>query len=701
MAFSDGLCFRLSTFDYRGVELWDERLLKQFNQTKETYLNLDEHALLYGFRRRAGRPAPGKSLGGWYGDDVFNAFGQYLSGLSKMYAASGDARLREKAARLIEGWVETIEPDGYCFYSDKAPKATHYFIDKMVGGLCDAFRYGNIEGALIPLGRVADWAAWNLDRSNPYAKNAMHSPTEWYTLSENLFRAYEITGDDRYRALAQAFFYDEYYELLLTGELDRLMRAGEDSSTRRYHAFSHVNCLGGAAMAYKLTGDAKYLDVLTGAYRMLKDTQLYATGGYGPVETFMQPGQRGECLRSEKHHFETPCGSWAAFKFVKYLTEFTGEARYGDWAEQLLYNGIGAALPIKANGEVMYFSGYSLQGAQKMTMNPWSCCTGTYPQAVADYCDLIYCHGDDGGIYISQYLSSRLTWQRGEKRCALTQETSFPEEDSTKISLSLPEPSCFPLGLRLPGWLLGQPEVLVNGRAVQGITRDGWLVLDRLWLDGDSIQVRFPLRAVLCPVEDGVPFPAAYAYGPVVLVTRQKTDALRTPPAELIRVESLRDGLLFEGPEGAQWVPFYSVPEGETYYMFLEGDHGRVPAEDISFEPRDCWQREDWGWLSCGYRARLRIRFRGTGVRLVGKQLENGGWANVSIDGERVASVSQYGPFFGIPWMWEKTGLPDGTHELLVELDNERTPPGNGLMAARGCAICLSHVSALPSRHHV
>jgi len=694
MEFQDEPRFRLKTFDFRSVELTDARLLEQFKQTAETYLALDEDALLLGFRRRAGLKAPGESMGGWYGDDFFNAFGQYLSGLSKLYAAGGDARLKEKLVRLIDGWAETIEPDGYCFYSDKIPKATHYFIDKMVGGLCDAYRYADVAGALSPMSRIVDWAIANLDRSNPYAKNAVHSPTEWYTLPENLFRAYEITGEDKYRSLGQAFFYDEYYQYFLSGDFSGMMRAGAESSSRRYHAYSHVNCLGGAGMAYKLTGEAKYLNVLTGAYQMIRDTQLYATGGFGPAETFMQPGQRGECLHSEKNHFETPCGSWAAFKLVKYLTKFTGDGRYGDWAEQLLYNGIGAALPVKANGEVMYFSGYNLQGARKVTMNPWSCCTGTYPQAVADYCDIIYYHGA-GGVFVSQYLSSRLTWQRGEQRCALTQETRFPEEDFAVISLSLSESSSFPLGLRLPGWLQGEPEVLVNGRAVQGVARDGWLVLDRLWLDGDSVRVRFPMRVALRPVEAGAPYPAAYTYGPAVLVTRQKSDALRTPPAELARVEA-RDGLCFEGPEGMQWVPFYAMPEGETYYMFLGAGRGCVPAEDIRLEPRDCWRREDWGWLSSGYRARFCVSFRGTGVRWVGKQLDNGGWANVYIDGERVASINQYGPFFGIPWMWEKAGLPEGAHELVVELDNERTPP-NSLIAARGCAICLSHVTALPA----
>lgn len=139
----------------------------------------------------------------------------------------------------------------------------------------------------------------------------------------------------------------------------------------------------------------------------------------------MLPGLRSECLYSEINHFETPCGSWAAFKLVKYLIEFTGNAQYGDWVELLLYNGIGAALPVKQNGEVMYFSRYNVNGAQKITMNPWSCCTGTYPLTVADYFNQIY-YRNSNDIYINLYVSSIVEWLVEGNWCKLEQRTEFP-----------------------------------------------------------------------------------------------------------------------------------------------------------------------------------------------------------------------------------------------------------------------------------
>ena len=64
---------------------------------------------------------------------------------------------------------------------------------------------------------------------------------------------------------------------------------------------------------------------------------------------------------------------------------FTGEARYGDWVERLLYNGIGAALPIKDRGTHMYYMDYHLGSCLKYySRNAFTCCSGTYFQNIAE-----------------------------------------------------------------------------------------------------------------------------------------------------------------------------------------------------------------------------------------------------------------------------------------------------------------------------
>ncbi len=54
-------------------------------------------------------------------------------------------------------------------------------------------------------------------------------------------------------------------------------------------------------------------------------------------------GSLGRSLDLYAGHAEIPCGSWAGFKLSRYLMGFTGEARFGDWIETMVYNAIGAA----------------------------------------------------------------------------------------------------------------------------------------------------------------------------------------------------------------------------------------------------------------------------------------------------------------------------------------------------------------------
>src|ERR1700730_17016384 len=59
---------KLSQFDYSQVTLLEGPMLDQFTRNHKFFLALDEDGLLKPFRERAGMPAPGPVMGGWYND---------------------------------------------------------------------------------------------------------------------------------------------------------------------------------------------------------------------------------------------------------------------------------------------------------------------------------------------------------------------------------------------------------------------------------------------------------------------------------------------------------------------------------------------------------------------------------------------------------------------------------------------------------
>lgn len=113
------------------------------------------------------------------------------------------------------------------------------------------------------------------------------SDTEWYALPENLYRAYLLTGDSRYRDFAKIWHYESYWGHLVE----------KKHSMTGLHAYSHVNTLSSAAMAYAVSSDASYLSAIVNGYEILQKTQVFATGGYGP----------GERMANQYGHWEILC----------------------------------------------------------------------------------------------------------------------------------------------------------------------------------------------------------------------------------------------------------------------------------------------------------------------------------------------------------------------------------------------------------
>jgi DUF1680 family protein len=386
----------------------------------------------------------------------------------------------------------------------------HYPFDKMVCGLVDMKRYGDHPDAVGLLGRISRFARRSFEHENMVVvpgHNTMYYglPQEWYTLSENLYRAYQLTGDESYKTFAEVWLYPRYW--------NKFANTAAAQDTQGVHAYSHVNSFSSAAMAYAVTGEPGYLRIIRNAYGYLQQTQCYATGGFGPNERLMRPGgSLGKALETRSDTFETICGSWAGFKLSRYLMQFTGEARYGDWIERLFYNGVGASLPLRPGGRNFYYSDYRISGGLKVDYwDNFTCCSGTYIQNMADYHNLIY-YRDPAGLYVNLYTPSEVTW--GEFK--LVQETGYPETETSTLTVDAALATELTLRLRVPGWSHDM-SVRVNGADAGVVCKPGeWAVVKRSWSKGDRVEIRIPLRFSTEAVDRQHPDRVAIVRGPLV-----------------------------------------------------------------------------------------------------------------------------------------------------------------------------------------
>ena len=569
----------LAAVGYSQVELLDGPLKRQFDVNHGFFLRLDEDRMLKIYRQRAGLPAPGENMGGWYDDFCPGAsFGQYVSALARFAAATRSEATRAKVRRLVHGCALTMDPSGKFFAGLRYPAYTY---DKLVCSLIDAHSFVGDPSALKALAETTraarphmpDHALTPEERHQRPHKDDSYTSDESYTLAENLFLAYERGGDRQYFELGRRYLLDRtFFDPLAEG---RDVLPG-------LHAYSHMNALSSGMQGYLKLGNPKYFHAVHNAVEMILKDQSYATGGWGPNEAFVQPGQGalGKSLDSTHHSFETPCGGYAHFKVMRYLLAQTKEARYGDSMERILYNTLLGAKPILEDGSSFYYSDYHASGSKTYKRvipgatsawdldDKWPCCSGTLPQVTADYGISSYFKAADG-VYVNLYVPSRLTWVQGSARCSITQNTNYPAESLVDLTLAVSSPAEFAVHLRIPDWAGANTSVSVNGRRLRtGIAKGAFLALQRTWKTGDKIELELDQPVRFEAVDPQTPDRVAIVRGAQVLfaIADERPGVSRGVTAPSIQ-RAGEDWLFRSGGTSIRLRPFASIGD-ETYQTY-------------------------------------------------------------------------------------------------------------------------------------
>ena len=593
---------KLKDFKYRCVKLTPGHWQEQRSELIETYLSIDDGDYLHYFKARAGLQDSYAGLEGWYEDNA-STFGQILGAFAKLYLTTGDERIYRKAIALADGWGECARAsqaaiDGY----------STYVYDKLMTGFLDMYEY-------LHYGPAKDYIRWLTESADQrFDKNVSRDGLqimdggmiEWYTLPEQLLRAYALTGEELYKEFAAVWDYDYFWDRLNNKEFDQIGPR---------HAYSHVNALSSAAMFYITTGEDRYLTAIESAYEEILENHTFATGGYGPAEClFAQAeGFLGDMLKANwdedrinktYRNFgngvvdrddqwgscEVSCCAWAVFKICNYMLKITGEAKYGDWAERMLINGTGGQIPITREGQVMYYADYFINGGCKSTMDgrlhpngilfEWQCCTGTFPEDVAEYANMLYYKGGTD-IYVSQYLPSRLTCTLGEQTVCLENLSLYPKEKNIRFVVHTAQEYTGTINFRVPAWATRNNCIYVNGvRQIIPVTANEWAVVQGPFKDGDEIILYFEWPVIFKPVDGANKYIAALCYGPLVMACNKMSllegdmekaadwlepiqkdgysFAFRSKPGHVVPVERIV----------REFYPYYEIPEGKWYFMY-------------------------------------------------------------------------------------------------------------------------------------
>lgn len=517
----------LAEFGYGDVSIASDAHEAQFHNSQSVLMSLSEDSLLMPFRQMAGLSAPGVELGGWYAyrpdydyrkdfDDGFApgcTFGQWVSALARGYAITGEEAVREKVLRLNRLYAQTISGEFY-----RKSRFPAYVYDKLAIGLLDSHTWAKDGQALAILEQTTDAALphlpsravehdhrWRMDKD---PDDASWTWDESYTLPENMFLAAERGAGRHYFDLGRRYLDDETW-------FDPLSRNEHVLNGR--HAYSYVNSLCSAMMAYFAAGSEKHLRAGRNAFAMLQ-AQSYATGGWGPDEMLRGPSSDAlhDSLSNTHHHFETPCGSYAHFKLTRYLLRATGDSRYGDSMERVMYNTVLGALPLQADGRNFYYSDYNFDARRIYKEAHWACCSGTLPQVAVDYRINLYFRGR-GSVFVNLYVPSTLRWEEDGARLSLTQTGDYPNEGKVVFLIAASKPADTAIHFRIPAWASGA-EIRLNGQKQPSPAPGSFAAVRRIWRSGDVVELLLPLPMRLEPIDQRHPETVALVRGPLVLM---------------------------------------------------------------------------------------------------------------------------------------------------------------------------------------
>ncbi|WP_052339467.1 glycoside hydrolase family 127 protein [Gorillibacterium massiliense] len=343
-----------------------------------------------------------------------------------------------------------------------------------------------------------------------------------------LIKLYEATGEEKYLRLSQYFidergskpsFFTEEWEkrggishwtqtkVPLDLAYYQAHRPVREHDKATGHAVRAVYLYTAMADLARLTGDEGLFAACRRLWNNITEKQMYITGGIGSTH-------HGEAfsfdydLPNDTVYAET-CASIGLIFFAKRMLELEADSKYADGMERALYNLVTASM--SKDGKHYFYVNPLEVWPEASVKNPgrhhvkaerqkWfgcSCCPPNVARLLASLDQYIYT-STANSIYTHLYIGSDSHFELENGVVDLKQTSSFPWNGDVSFAIGLPSSTRFTLALRIPSWCDGLPQLAINGEVASLDSykeQDGYLLIDRMWSDGDTINWSLPMKA--------------------------------------------------------------------------------------------------------------------------------------------------------------------------------------------------------------
>lgn len=419
------------------------------------------------------------------------AGGHFLSAVALASAGSGNTVLKSRGDELVSGLFACQRKIGTRYLSayptdlfehlaqGKGVWAPFYTYHKIMAGLLDmCLLTGNTDALQIAEG-MAQWAQEYFVGIGIDQRQRMLR-TEYGGMNEVLVNLAAVTKKERYLETARIFEQP--------GFLDPL--AGHRDELQGLHANTHVPKIIGAARMYEVTGDRRYREIAEYFLAEVLTARNYAIGNTSQDEHWKSPAGHLEGTLSWTN--AECCVAYNLMKLQRHVFSWTGDARWMDAYERALFNcRLGTQ---NSQGLKQYFFPLAagFWRAYNSPEESFWCCTGTGAEEFAKFADTIYFRRNRD-IFVNQFIASTLDWKDEGLIVEQVTLFPHQQGTTLKISSSRPAlrtihiriPGWTTTDAQVK--INGRP---LEAMADPG----SYLALRRTWQDGDTIAVNLPME---------------------------------------------------------------------------------------------------------------------------------------------------------------------------------------------------------------
>jgi len=426
----------------------------------------------------------------------------WLKGYGDLAYLLGDEKMIAEARRWIEATLASQREDGYfgprrnleMVNTPREKKPDHWPNMVMLHALQSYHEFTGDPRILELMKRYFRWQLSQPDEDFllPFWQNQR--------ASDNLVSVYWLYNRS-----------PEPWLLELGAKIHRCM-ARWDTGVVNWHGVNMAQCFRAPGIYYQQAGDRKLLQMAYANYEEMREKYGQVPGGLYGADENCRPGYTDPRQAAET------CAMVEMMYSCELLTAISGDVIWADRCEDVAFNSLPASMTANLKA-LRYLTAPNLavsdgknhapgfQNAGPMLLfDPYGhrCCQHNVSHGWPYFVEHLWMAAPGDGLAAVLYGPCRVRAKVGKSgnEVTISEETQYPFRDTITFTVRAATPTDFPIYFRIPGWCTN-PQVEIASAGGAKITPEipgekaGWLVLWRMWQDGDRITLRLPMTVKL------------------------------------------------------------------------------------------------------------------------------------------------------------------------------------------------------------